>query len=357
MKKPARLGKSPQDYARLGLAQDTVAPWEDGTRTGGGLRGTYEWWYFDARFDGGASLVIVFYTKPMSSPGAAPDPHVTLRLVTPEGAEHSRVFRPKRRSDFSAAADHCDVRIGPCVFSDRGGLREYRVFFQDDGITADVTLRSTTRPWRPETGRLFFGADDRDYFAWLAAVPAGRVSAAITINGKTETHSGTGYHDHNWGNVNIRKILHHWYWGRANIGDYTIITSFIWAEKKYGYQTFPIFLIARGPEIIAEDAERVTFSALEEWVEPATGKPTHNVLSYEYDDGNRRLRVTYRREKSILLFPMLNDVHGIIKLLAKLSGFDGAYHRFTGTASLEGIGNQPETTALWELMFLGKEKK
>ena len=45
--------------------------------------------------------------------------------------------------------------------------------------------------------------------------------------------------------------------------------------------------------------------------------------------------------------------------LAKLTGFDGGYHRFEGTATIENIkdGSPVETVsapAVWELMYFGK---
>jgi hypothetical protein len=27
--------------------------------------------------------------------------------------------------------------------------------------------------------------------------------------------SGSGYHDHNWGDVPMQTLMHHWYWARA----------------------------------------------------------------------------------------------------------------------------------------------
>ena len=38
-------------------------------------------------------------------------------------------------------------------------------------------------------------------------------------------------------------VMHHWYWGRAKIGDYQVISSYITAHKPYGYEHFPIFLL------------------------------------------------------------------------------------------------------------------
>jgi hypothetical protein len=59
---PARLGRTPDDYARIGIAPRAIKPWEDGMRTHGSP-GTYEWWYFDPHLDDGAKLVVVFLTK------------------------------------------------------------------------------------------------------------------------------------------------------------------------------------------------------------------------------------------------------------------------------------------------------
>jgi hypothetical protein len=45
---------------------NTPEKWEDGIRTSG-EKGTYEWWYFDAHLDDGSTVVIVFFTKFMTS--------------------------------------------------------------------------------------------------------------------------------------------------------------------------------------------------------------------------------------------------------------------------------------------------
>jgi len=357
----ARLGAEDTDYEKLSLAKGVVEPWEDGTRTNAGERGTYEWWYFDCHLEDGSSLVIVFYTKPMMSPQSAPDPNVTIRLIDPAGAEYAQTYRPKRRSDFSAAKEGCDVRMGECTF--KGNLKEYELCYKDGVVEARVTLTASAPPWRPETGHIFFGDGDEKFFAWLPAVPEGRVRAEITRGGKTRRLLGTGYHDHNWGNANMRPLLNHWYWGRAKIGPYTAITSWIWGEKKYGYKKFPIFMLARDGAIIAGDGFKADFHAGDEFIEKETGKPVHNTLVYEYRDGAARFRVSYRRKESILNFPMIDDVKGVVRLLAKLSGFDGAYHRFTGTATLEKFdgeaqGETPiekfEAPAIWELMYFGR---
>lgn len=353
----SRLGALPEHYERLALKKGEVALWEDGTRTNSGEKGSYEWWYFDSHLDDGTSLVIVFYTKSMMSPQTAPDPQVTFRLNTPGEAEYSQVYRPAKGEIFSASKESCDVRIGRCYF--RGNLREYEIYYRDETTEARVTLQSGVPPWRPETGHIFFGGNDEHYFAWLPSVPEGKVTVEITRNGTTVRKRGTGYHDHNWGNINMRKVMHHWYWGRARIGDYQVITSYIWAEKKYGYNEFPIFMIAKNNRLLAGDGAKLRFIPDRRFIERETGKPVHDILVYDYQDDGNHYRVSYRRRQSILNFPMVNDVHGILRFLAGLSGFDGAYHRFTGDAVIERLEGEKvvekiESPALWELMYFGK---
>ena len=60
--KPARLACDDGDYRRFGIEKGNPQPYEDGIRTSGG-RGTFEWWYTDATFDDGTTVVLIFFTK------------------------------------------------------------------------------------------------------------------------------------------------------------------------------------------------------------------------------------------------------------------------------------------------------
>src|SRR5882672_6395758 len=80
----SRLGSTAEDYARIGISPDQVAPWEDGARTDGGP-GTYEWWYFDAHLDDGAKLVVVFFTKQFTVIDRPLTPVVRIDLTLPDG--------------------------------------------------------------------------------------------------------------------------------------------------------------------------------------------------------------------------------------------------------------------------------
>jgi len=352
---PSSIRLAKEDFHRLGLNPAHVEPWEDGMRTNGG-RGSYEWWYFDSHLDDGSKLVIVFLTKNFATPNRPLTPTVVVQYDTSDGTHYEENLTfPK--SQFSAAKDSCDVRIGENVFL--GDLSQYTIRLRGKIIRTEITLTGRVPAWRPGTGQIFFGKHDEYFFAWLPSVPEGSVAAELTIDGQTKRVSGTGYHDHNWGNVSMLRLMNHWYWGRAKIGDYTVISSFITAEKKYGYQTFPIFLLSKNGEVIAESSlDSPAFSQQEEFIDDFTQKPVHHKLIYDYRDGIHRYVITYHREKDLLRAKFIDSLPPPAQLLAKIIGFSGAYLRFTGEATLERYENDELTEcvsepAIWELMYFG----
>ncbi len=350
----ARFADEPEDYAKLGIEPGHIEAFEDGMRTRGGPGG-YEWWYFDSHLDDGSSLVIVFYTKPQLNPNGELAPFASLELDRP-GQPPIRVEAHVAPNAFLASPDRCDVRIGENTF--RGDLHDYDIHFSHDDVTVDIKLAATVPSWRPTSGHIFFGDDDEHLFAWLAAVPQGKVSADLNIRGKKEHLQGVGYHDHNWGDVSMAKLINHWYWGRAQAGDYSIVASYIVAEKAYGSAELPIFMLAKGGRIIADDARKVSFHLEDEHTDPKSGKPVANVVVYEYDDGPERYRVSYRRSETIVDAELIETVGGFKRLLAELARFDGAYLRFTGNVQLERFVNgelveNVSDPGIWEMMYFG----
>ncbi|WP_210590574.1 hydroxyneurosporene dehydrogenase [Streptomyces sp. GESEQ-35] len=360
---PCRMADRTADYQRLGLAKGEIAEWEDGFRSAPGEPGTFEWWYSDFVLDDGSTLVINFMAKDFRSPKGVNQPAaplVTFELDRSDGTHIERTSKP-HPDDFDFATDRCDLRIATNTFA--GDLHTYRIHVDLDGVTADVTLTGQVPAWRPETGHILFGdGDAQKYFAWLPSVPSGAAEATLTVDGVTETRTGTGYHDHNWGDAEMARLMHHWYWMRAEVGAYTVIASYITAEKKFGFAEVPIFVLAKDGKILADEGSLLHFTKSDEQIDPVTGKPVANTVVYDYDataTGGDRYRVTFRRQSTIVQDPMIEALKGPKRLLATVAGFDGAYLRFTGQVSVEHLtpGADPErldAPALWELMYFGK---
>ncbi|MCW2857167.1 MAG: hypothetical protein JWR52_2782 [Marmoricola sp.] len=355
------MAATPADYQHFGLAMDEIAGWEDGFRTDPGGPGTFEWWYFDTVLEDGSTLVITFLVKDIRGGGGikqAASPVVTLELDRPDGTHVEREF--EGHDDFAFATDRCDVRVGPNTFT--GDLHSYSIHVEIDDVTADVTLSGTVPSWRPETGHMLFGSDKPHLFAWLPSVPQGAVEATLTVEGETRILTGTGYHDHNWGDAAMPDLINHWYWARGEVGDYCVIASNITAERKYGHSEIPIFMLAKDGVIVADQSALVRFDNRDEQPDTVTGKPVANTTIYEYDataQGGEHYRVTFVRENTIVHDRMIESISGPKRLLARLVGFDGGYMRFTGQVTVEHLSSQgaPETVtapALWELMYFGK---
>jgi CrtC N-terminal lipocalin domain len=354
---PARLARTPEDYARIGIEPGAIKLWEDGMRTDGSS-GTYEWWYFDAHLDDGAKLVVVFLTKEMTDFKKPLTPSIRIDLTLPDGTS-IRKLEGFAAEAFSGSTETCDVRIGDNAFE--GDLHTYTISARVEEVEVDVTLTGQVPAWRPETGYWLFGEEGEHHFAWLPSVPQGRVEATYTVGGTSRATTGVGYHDHNWGNAPMLELMHHWYWARGSAGPYSVIASYISAEKRYGYASLPVFMLARDGELIADDGDKVTFEELGRYTDTSTGKPVGNVTRYTYTDGEEWYIITFTRLSDLAAAKFVDDLKGLKKAIATLARFDGAYLRFAGELRIERYQGEQlvesyTDDALWELMYFGRAR-
>ena len=334
----------------LGLTKE-IQKFEDGIRTEP-KSGSYEWWYFDSKYADGSSLVIVFYTKPVTSFGAAFKPFVSLNYINPNGKEVRTEFSS---SNYSFSKDGCDVRIGDCYI--KGDLKHYEIYFKNEDAECKLTLDASVPSWRPESGHIRFG--QKDFFAWLPSVPEGMVSGTLALKDETIQLNGTGYHDHNWGNKLMILLMNDWYWGRAKIGDYVVVSSYIYANKKDGYKATPIFMLAKDGQILTGDAFKHLKYEEKDYIQDSyTKRHVAKTLVYDYNDPDRGIhyRVTYKKGNEDVERQVMTDIVGRVPaILFYLLGFRGSYHRMGGIAILEKIENDTvteriEAPAMWEQM-------
>lgn len=347
-------------YEKMGLSKNEVEIWEDGSRVDGS-KGSYEWWYFDSHYPDGTVLVLFFFSKMPINVNGPIKPIASMELTLPDGRMFSEeVYASIEENHY--AKDKCDVRIGECRC--HGDLKHYVVVFKGKTMSAHLALDGTIKAWRSQTGSIFFGDKEEHYFAWLPAIPEGIAVADVCYDGGKKLHlEGSGYHDHNWGNISMLKLMHHWYWGRAKIGDYKVISSWITAEKKYGYKDHDVFMIAKNGEILGDNSNHtLKFMPEDRYVDEHTGKPVYNKVIYEYTTvTGDKYRITYDRKSDINKTRFVDVLPKPLGLLARLIGFDGGYLRFEGTATVEkldGDNNAPiervSAPAVWELMYFGK---
>ncbi|MFZ2526979.1 MAG: hydroxyneurosporene dehydrogenase [Rhodococcus sp. (in: high G+C Gram-positive bacteria)] len=340
------------------LREDEVEEWEDGQRISTDS-GNLEWWYFDAHLEDGTAIVVQFYARSPFTPVGPFRPSVTIHIDLPDGRSIAKQYTGSA-SEFSASQTTCDVRVGRNRFT--GDLHRYRIDAQIDDVEVGIDLVGTVPSYRHMTSHSYFGdPGDAKLFAWLPAVPQGDVTAKLTIDGTTRTLRGTGYHDHNWGDAPMWSVLHDWYWARAKIGPWTAIVASNIAEKKYDYDQQINFMLAKDGVILVKDHAKTTFTPADITQDEKTGKPVANRIAFDYEDGEERFHVQFDRVQTILQEKLVDQLPALARPIARFSGFNGAYHRFTGDVSIEHTRggsaiDQAQDTALWELFYFGKPR-
>jgi hypothetical protein len=348
-------------YQKMGLKKGEVEIWEDGLRTDGS-KCSYEWWYFDSHYEDGSKLVIIFFNKSPIEASGPVKPQATIEYTLADGTKFEDKVECKIEESFFDTKQ-CDVRVGNSRIV--GDLKHYDIIFDGSKIKAKVSLDGTIKAWRSQTGSIFFGNKEEDYFAWLPAIPEGKVSGHIIIDGKEKVLEGSGYHDHNWGNKIMLQLMHHWYWGRAKIGEYKLISAWITAEKKYGYKDFDVFMLAKNDKLLGDNSNHtLKFLPEDEYIDEHTKKPVYGKVIYEYETPDKEFyRITFDRKGDISRQNFIDLLPSFVKVCAKIIGFSGSYLRFQGQAIIEKIENDEvieksvEDSAVWELMYFGKANK
>ena len=141
--------------------------WEDGLRTDPDKK-SFEWWYVDANFSDGSTIVVTFYTKSPADPGGplAPQVEITVNKADGQKLYFSKFYK---KSEFSAKKEKCEVNIGPNKIS--GDLKNYSIHIQMPEITAELEIARIAPSYstRPKSHLKM------EYFGWFCAVPYGSV--------------------------------------------------------------------------------------------------------------------------------------------------------------------------------------
>lgn len=268
----------------------TIEQWEDGLRDQP-RPGSLEWWYFDAHLEDGTALVVVFMTKPTAASAGEISPCIGAQLTLPNG-EIINVWQPFPASQFHASRDECNVHIGPNWL--RGNLHHYEFSVETPELSMQLTFTGILPPARIGTGEIRLG--EKDHFGWLVAVPRGTVQGTLTLRGQTRTVSGLGYHDHNWGSLPFEDFLQEWYWGRAYLGDYTLIFAEIRARPEYG-ETRTSLLLGRGEQLLLHTGQSAQFQIEKERQEGEVVVP--EVATFVWRQGTNQVTLTLNQTRLI----------------------------------------------------------
>ncbi len=204
----------------------------------------FEWWYFDATFDNGYVIVVIFHSSLHNL--ADHKPRLDLRVYTPQG---KRILGMQHysREMFTSRRDKCELQLGDCHVVSDGA--HYQLTLREGDIEAELIFTPQMPGWRPGTGYLFHDEASNRFFKWVVPVPVATVTGKLGLAGSSFPVRGMGYHDHNWGNVYLPAAFSHWTWGRVLAGDRVLIFGDVVGRGTSPVHVTP-FMLARGDEIL-----------------------------------------------------------------------------------------------------------
>jgi hypothetical protein len=341
-----------ESLAREGLKTGVVEPWEDGYRTKD-KPDTFEWWYFDAEFDDGSTAVVTYTSRPATSPKGKLRPILLLIMKSSEG-ENVRLTKEFEPGDFSASAEGCDVHIGPN--SVKGDLDSYELHAELEDCSADLSITRSGPSWRPGSGVTYSGRKEDRYFGWVVPVTYGTVEGTIVFKGEKKRVTGSCYHDHNWGNFSLQSAIDHWYWGRAHVGDFTVV--FVEMVTPHlpivGSLNLHTLMLAKGDKVLTDDGLPLRLQ-VSDFVDGPLGGSYPTKLDWTWRSDEGEITLTIRNPKLIEALDMLDQKHRWVRPLVHLVS-NPYYYDFNAdlevSVDLKGVKAVERGRALYELMHL-----
>jgi len=188
-----------------------------------------QWWYHDAIFDNGYSMVLIWSATGVRN-------QVILQVCDPDG-KMTFISVPFHPSEVTASTEKLDIRMGDNRY--HGEFPRYEMHFRSGDMGADLVFECLTQPAREPPDGVYIGraaAPATPMYMSYCTRPRCKYTGKLIVAGREMSVSGEGCADHQWGNSHLWDIFHHWYWGTLYLPNHT----FVWWDgvltEKLGYQ-------------------------------------------------------------------------------------------------------------------------
>ena len=303
----------------MGLARDTLPgftfygsdsgdpqSWADAQRLDPArfAPGQFEWWYADGHLSNGVTFVASWHLE--IDTGGNLQPYITVNFATNDEVLLDRKIR------FEASQAHygrtmCDVGIGRHFIRSLDGLNRYELFIDpktNGGYGLHLQLDRTVPSYnpRPDDG----SNPEGPYFRWVCAVPNGALSGTVTVGSVMYEVTGSGYHDHNWGNVPMSVLVKDWHWARGEAGGYTAVAASV--RLNNGVDSRNVYVADERGVLVAALSPAVGFRELATATQPDTGKTIGSDVLFPVE-GKGFVRFTGEKAISSFIFDSDANYH------------------------------------------------
>lgn len=310
----ARLMTQPQDYTRLGIEPDTIAPWEVGRREDA-VTGRSELWHFEAAMADGTTTAIAFcVVGPGPSGEESLSTVVNLFVTLPDGRLFQRMA-PGSVAVSEVGTTRCELPFGPHAAS--GDLKTFSVTVDPiEGVGVELSYTALVDSYRPGgTAQIALSGDSEFHYA-VHAVPRCEVTGTVTADGNTWDVAGQGYHDHQWTDADLQESWHHWLWGRFYSEHFTVVIYDLWTSERFGFTRIPIFGVLDETGAVIFDNRDGVESDVTTARDPESGKDYPKRSRYVFRDGARTFELDFEWTDELVN----QDVYGASDVPPELGG-------------------------------------
>jgi hypothetical protein len=311
----------------------------------------FEWWYYDVTFEDGTSATLALYAREMfSRSGQAA---VLINILDPSGDAHlSYVTRPRGEAVFGPRPGEVKVGAASTVRTDDGGLRirASGVGNKGEALAADLTFRGTMPGFKPGDGSIRL--DGRVALGWAVPMPRATVEGVLRVGDRERVVRGLGYHDHNWGEINLAETMGYWYWGRVTSPEVTVVYASIHFRERF--QIPPIqFAVVGDDHHFLKRLELPVVPLQEEFLEAA-----NRIVPRGVEMTSNDLHVRLSGTKILSADDLTMYVPWIVRPLVRLRTHPAYVRRLCDyeiDSTLEGLPHSVKGQAIAEFMYVWDE--
>lgn len=193
------------------------------------LRDSFEWWYFDIDLRNHFSIHIEWHSPIFNYKDCFNT--LVVRIYNYKNmidgnnralkkSKWIKAFRYHRSTVFQSHKA-CEIIFPSGYIKEENG--NYFINILEEDLRIDLKLTKLLPSLSIEDEMLYRTRNKDEYLCWYIPVPKAAARGEIEIDGNCIEAVGISYHDHNWGNLNLRRYLQGWLWIRIFFKDFTLI--------------------------------------------------------------------------------------------------------------------------------------
>jgi len=180
---------------------------------------SFEWYYFDVHDPHGLDAVLTIHTIPFNSLFSVSIVDIFIYRGGRKWLHEFIVFPRKQLQKKEVPLEiQFDARNQLIQDGD-----EIHATFSSDTIQLRLRFQSSLLKQPPLRFQLLPQPANTHQFRWIVRAPIGEASLTLQWNENRLHIQGPAYHDTNSGNVNFKRAVHHWYWGKFFMPDRLLI--------------------------------------------------------------------------------------------------------------------------------------